>query len=438
MATMRMVSKPAPLPRRVTLPTQVARPAPVVAKAITVSPALSSAVLKPAPVPIAAAALPPPPAAPVAAVAPVFAPAQVLPTVAPFVPVATDSPTVAAARHHHWKKKKAEADAAAAAAQQAQQAGGASSGGGGSSSDQAQQPQETEYQREGDEEQGDRNQQWVREEQTPDQVEAIEQAQEAQEDGAEMAGDPTPPKPPEEPQALAGMRVALTIHDGKLCVLGACETQWGTVPIACQFGVEGDAGPNRAIDLNAPQTPEVINALTGAERKLGAMAKKETADMAVEDLVRRARLGDQNAMAMIAEVKRCAASGSQRPAIMLDKIQAYITANPYTGSTIGVDPVLPKSTVLASSVLANGPMLSKARLIEIAKSLGGNAKAFFFGCKNYMRPGKIAALAKKKPEVEGALKTGVTAGLARAIQIVRLPDSKIAHFAPSVAWELGE
>ncbi len=221
-------------------------------------------------------------------------------------------------------------------------------------------------------------------------------------------------------------------------MLASCETQWGTVPLACRFGVD-DAGENRAIDLSMPQEPGVLAALTIAERKLGTMAKREAADLAVEDVVKRARVGDQNAMATLAEVRACAAKGGAQAAVMLQKIKGYLEANPYSAqSSIGAEPVLPKASVLASSALANGPLLSRERLIGIAKSLGSNSKAFLYACANFRTPGRLNALVTKYPDAESALRTGATAGLARAIQLVRMPDSVIAAFSPSAAWELGE
>ncbi len=363
------------------------------------------------------------------------APVAVAPSTHPeAMPVANVAPAANASQsaYARWRKKKREEKKAAEAAAAQAQGAGASSPDSGASQAAAAPAQENEYDQEGDQEQEQRNEEWQAEEAVPDQVQQEEQLQEGE---ADMSGEPVL-----GPSTLAGMPVSITLHEGALCVLGACETQWGTIPLACRFGVDASEA-NRAIDLNAPQTPAVLAALGNAERTLGAMATREAADLAVEDLITRARVGDQNAMAMIAEVRRVAMGGGAKASEAMAKIKAYLKAHPFHAeSAMGLDtePTLPKSAVRAATALANGPLLSRDRLLEIAKSLGSNAKAFLYACANYHAPAKINALAEHYPDAESALRTGATAGRARAIQLVRMPDSRIAAFSPHAAWELGE
>ncbi len=220
------------------------------------------------------------------------------------------APTPAAAEKRRWHHRHHEkAQDAAATAAGAGASGGASASPASSSSaseDEAQAERNREWRQEDrqDEREEERQEESDQEETTDDQTQAASD---------EIAGEPT------GPSVLAGMRVALNVHQGKLCILGACETPWGTIPIACNFGIDGDAGEDRPIDLNAPQAPALINALEKAERTLGVQAKKEVADLAVESLVTRARVGDQNAMAMLSEVKRCAAWLATALDALLDK-----------------------------------------------------------------------------------------------------------------------
>jgi hypothetical protein len=275
--------------------------------------------------------------------------------------------------------------------------------------------------------------------QTEEETDEVEQAVDREDPVGDTPDVEIGADAPPAPSELAGMRVALNIYRKHLCVLAALETPYGSIPIACHFGVDGSEG-DRTIDLHKPQTPSVIEALTKAERTLDVLAKKETADLAVEDLVKRARLGDQNAMAMISEVKRCAGEGVPRATLMFKKIGAFLKANPYNGSSVGSQPaaLLPKTSTRAAYMLANGPLLSQAKLTEIANSLGTNARAFLFGCAYYCKPAHIAGALAKHPEAETALRTGAAVGFARAIQKVRLPNSKISEFSRAVAWELGE
>jgi hypothetical protein len=261
----------------------------------------------------------------------------------------------------------------------------------------------------------------------------------SQEGGAALAEEAEPPGPP----MLAGMRVSAYVHRGRLCILAVNESRYGSIPIACHchVGADPEAGavPEGAIDFSAPVHPAVAKALEESERRLEMLAKKETFGLAVENLVRRARLGDQNAMGMIAMVRQKAEKGAPRAQKAQSEIMLYIQSHPHGDSMMGHEPRLTHASVLASSKLANGPLLTRARIEEIASTLGEDMeKALLFGCANYRAPGRLEAFSKRFPAKSGAFQTGASVGLARSIQMLRVPGSPIAKFSPDVAWELGE
>ena len=269
------------------------------------------------------------------------------------------------------------------------------------------------------------------------------------------ASEPPPPadaalvveEEPEEPIALAGMRVTVSVHQGRLCVLALSESRWGAVPIACHVALEErpqeGAVPEGPVDLRAPQHPAVLRALSTCERKLAMAGKREAFELAIENLVRRARLGDQNAMAMIAMVRERADKGVVRARQAHAALLAYAQSHAFSG-LIGPDATmagerLSPGALRASSSLANGPLLTRARILEIAATLGEDqAKALLFGCAHFREPKVLTTYGAQYPESQGAFQAGAAIGSARAIQMLRVPGASLGRFSPMVAWELGE
>ncbi len=124
-----------------------------------------------------------------------------------------------------------------------------------------------------------------------------------------------------------------------------------------------------------------------------------------ESLVRRARQGDQNAVALISEVRRCASSGVAKAQESFAALQKYINENPMKEdevTSIGRDNVPRAPKISGRAVqLANGPALSMS-------------------------------MSNDNPFMDSDAKT------ARAIQLVRMPWSRISDFYPMAGWEVGE
>lgn len=199
-------------------------------------------------------------------------------------------------------------------------------------------------------------------------------------------------------------------------------------------------------------------------------------------LVQRARVGDQNAVAMIMMVKRSAMAGSARAKQALSVIKDYIKANPMPNvckvgfgctpatqsiinrmhSRMGAEPYVKVVTeevpriddaFSAAVTLANTGDLLHDRNGKLARTQEANPRirglikkmnppcqaAFLYGMTSCNRPlHKLEPPAEFHADAPSALHIGRTVGMARRIQAVRLPHVSIATISPMAAWELGE
>ena len=211
---------------------------------------------------------------------------------------------------------------------------------------------------------------------------------------------------------------------------------------------------------------------------------KLTLESGAKDLVVRSRNGDQNAMAMIAEVRKAAQRGSVKARMGFEAIKQYIEKNPTAenaetrkwdrtipsdaqktlrdlrdavkgqiGSASrmgaeGSDPeltcrillALPKTggerTLNAGTVaLANGPKLTDARIRQIGSGFGDEAlRELFYKHIVRFHPSMADEVAEQLQPIVGA---GQIVGQARALQVARLPNSPLSMVSPQTGWELG-
>ncbi len=157
-----------------------------------------------------------------------------------------------------------------------------------------------------------------------------------------------------------------------------------------------------------------------------------TAHEAVGQLVRRARNGDQNAMAMIAEAAKQAKGGNRRAAMTVQMMHDYIKRNPAGTSTISfgaepsnVDPLFAKAVALSHTGLLSNPRIGDT----LAALSPEEQDAFLMGMQG--RPTGKRALAN-------ANAAGYVVGQARKLQSLRMSHVPIGRHDALVAWELGE
>jgi hypothetical protein len=190
-----------------------------------------------------------------------------------------------------------------------------------------------------------------------------------------------------------------------------------------------------------------------------------------EDVVIRARLGEQVAQANIMLVSDAAKRGDERAKRGLRAIERaieeipqqplkvlpgyareHIPAHQFARVVVGVEGPeaygadiqrhLVPMGLRGIVMLANGPSLHKtgrARAIAIAFETHHETKAFCVGRKS--PPNSFPDERVRRtipPKLRSALEVGERFAAAQRIQAVRLDDSKISDFDVIVGWELGE
>lgn len=203
----------------------------------------------------------------------------------------------------------------------------------------------------------------------------------------------------------------------------------------------GEAPSNNAMVVGA-----LANAQAKTRKAIESKAQFEKPNRQIASIVNRARAGDQNAMALIAMVRRNAQKGVARAAASLRLMRDYIDKHP-VGPQMGSELIKPvKRTDKLRSVLclSRGPILNTKRLSIIDASFGNEAqrKAFGYGFKrwqNWSNYGFEQAVKKKVPErYHSFIDAGATLGEARARQRLQDRNIPISEFNPMIGWELGE
>lgn len=187
-------------------------------------------------------------------------------------------------------------------------------------------------------------------------------------------------------------------------------------------------------------------------------------EVQAKSLVERARAGDQNAMGLLTMIARAAKKGNPKAKRSAVAILAYAKKNPPT--KFGAEKMIPVGLIhalhteqgqrlinavkravqytggaeAAAIILANRVPLTQTRISYLASDFGSEdeAQIFTFGI---MQPSaKASGPLKQKlaPMGNVCLEAGRCFGYARAIQLVRLPQTRVSRFNSMVGWELGE
>lgn len=188
--------------------------------------------------------------------------------------------------------------------------------------------------------------------------------------------------------------------------------------------------------------PRIAAIHRGMLRNLGKQASQRKV---AEAFIKRARLGDQNAMAMIAMVRDNAKRGVPNAIASFRIMEKYIKQNPVTPSAnMGFDECLPcmAPDTHGAIMLANGPMLTNSRIRNVAASFGNEERNILLQGMRKWQSDHDALHEKLSARLDSMqreiLKLGRTLGKARALQIVRHPNGPISAYSKRAAWELGE
>lgn len=249
---------------------------------------------------------------------------------------------------------------------------------------------------------------------------------------------------------LNGTASAYVQHK-RLCVLGVCDSPYGPIPFSHGQACDSEDGP---IDFAKPLSAPVAAALEESERCIMNSVEKEEIRLAAEDLIDQARAGDQNAVAMLVCIRQSAEQGSKRARFTMKMLLRYARSKKSRAqfggeetervlsalsSEITVnDPMHYSSAVLsmasrltvdqAGVTLSNGPRLDNSRISSLSDSFEGEDKeAFYAGINDWESR-------KESPSVPHRI--GKCVGLARTIQLVRLPHTPISKLSKAAGWEL--
>lgn len=260
------------------------------------------------------------------------------------------------------------------------------------------------------------------------------------------------------------------VKGGRFFILGLTDSDHGPIPFAWHCDCDAPDGP---VSIGAEGlNPNVEAALDQAHEAITSKVELERMRLVAAELVDRARDGDQNAMALLQRVGENARRGVPRAQVAFSLCQEYM--NTHGPNTFGAErrqvrgllgtvsnaiktraEPLEYSSALhallpgilsvvdpsdAAVIIANGPQLygkdnERLSAILAAFPTDDERKAFTSGAStDYVEK----ALQKVTPPLKPACAIGYIVGLARRIQLVRLPETPISAFSKDVAWELGD
>jgi len=196
------------------------------------------------------------------------------------------------------------------------------------------------------------------------------------------------------------------------------------------------------------------------------MANAKTQEAGARDVVERSRLGDQNAVAIIRDVAKNAAAGSPKAKTAYAYIEDYIKAHPAPskfsaedGQKLGVLKALDKNHPrVVVPVLMSLPESGNTDLINTASVMlaqtkpwntnkvkavagcfdGENLEIFRFGFESGSNSKHLRqATAQMAPAQIGVLCCGHCVGMARKLQLARLPQVPVSILGDMIGWEMG-
>lgn len=241
------------------------------------------------------------------------------------------------------------------------------------------------------------------------------------------------------------------VQQKRLCILGVCDSPYGPIPFSHAAACDAEDGP---VDFGKPLSASVATAMNESEQAIMTGVEKEEMRLAAEDLVDQARAGDQNAIATMICIKESAEQGSPRARFALKLLWRYAKSkkarsmfgneaserivNALSTEITVDDPMHYSSAVLtmatrvsvdeAGVTLSNGPRLDNSRISSLSEAFDGEDKeAFYAGINNWES-------SKESPSVPHRI--GKCVGLARTIQLVRLPNVPIGKLSKGAGWEL--
>jgi hypothetical protein len=241
------------------------------------------------------------------------------------------------------------------------------------------------------------------------------------------------------------MNASAYVQDNRLCIIGICTTPIGAIPFSHAIACEAENGP---VDFGA-ELPEAVRiAIANSQGVISKKVEQEKIRLAAEEIVDRINAGDQNARAlMLAAVQnakrgypraifsvKCMMRYGKNPSRMMGETTSTALAKEIASDQplhvqTALNGILPgMRTIQAVVTLANGPELDNTRITSMVNGLSNDEKRdFASGFKTWKDKSNVKTMGER---------IGKCVGYARAIQLVRKPNTSISVLSNDAAWEL--
>lgn len=276
--------------------------------------------------------------------------------------------------------------------------------------------------------------------------------------------------PPPGPFGMIPLSETTFVENGVMSIIGLATTPVGVSPYHFRSKVPPDVADCFIDRSNNANHPAVQKVLKASEGPISFGVEKGQIEKSVENLVERARLGDQNAVAIITQMRVNAKKGVELAklsmAVMKDYIDRNPAGNPYRPARFGgvfsamgemvqkcgktpmgvvaaavtITPIVTDSVTAqetAASILADKPLPNTT--LKIAGEASGAGEAFRMGYSLSGDQRRYQLLVDHAPEEKKfAVQMGYTLGVAKRIQAARDPDQPISKLSKVAGWENGE
>ncbi len=251
------------------------------------------------------------------------------------------------------------------------------------------------------------------------------------------------------------------IKKNRLIMMGIADLRTGPIPFTHSCVIEGSV-PDGPVDFFAGEDlhPAVQRALDESQPKIMAQIAGEEMRVGAEDLVVRARAGDQNAMSILTGIHVNAERGNQRALKARECVLAYIDTHPVESDFAGEEMVSTAAQdrearyVTMEKVTRSDDPLKKAIGVQIfAPSLPTERAIVLLAngepidkkfvsniLKPYPNPQILEGIKHFRSQISNRpdFRAGQLIGRAQALQKVRKPTASFRALSPAIAWELGE
>jgi len=191
------------------------------------------------------------------------------------------------------------------------------------------------------------------------------------------------------------IKASAYVKQGRLIIIGVAQLRIGPVPFTYDCVVP-EGTPEGPLDLNQKGSETLEQCLTDAEKGIRKRIQKGAIKVGAENLVLRARQGDQNALAMLMAIRKNAKAKVPKALVAFKAVKEYIEDHPPTEDVrfgyeikknmslalakhveadtpmhyaLGVLTILPHLDVNRSTVLlADGPLITKNLIDAICKN----------------------------------------------------------------------